>query len=403
MSWRTWLIGVVAISGFIWAFGPFGPRYVRSMEDHKVYFRLLAKYQHEDETIDFDVVAGCGVRVTRYGDGDSSYDASRDPVIFAKRTRDGGAIWQIMPGACGGETTENGLVPKDFLPGALWFDNADDFSFGIAYVTEDAFENPKSKLKFLGASVHKATREEWEAFQPVAATNLVDSRPFTWGNPKPTDPKEILANLWNKEEVAAWRPAINCYFVQRYHLTDPAAQRALRQHWPSSQPRFWMPQLDQYRSLNEKIKNTEFNGVPQRQIFSFGHYQSRAFPTRTGGGMLGSGRPGSQFPSEIFPLRSDDGIPWLNRELGDAPIIYRDIDLDGGRNRGFAYCYSSFRLQDWVTQLYLPNYFERTFRTRIDGAPIFGEENQSWLPNDAPGPFYERDQYLYRFTVLAFY
>jgi len=328
MTRRLGIVSIIALGGLVLAASQLlAPSYVRSVEDHKVYFRLLAKYQHGDETVDFDVVAGCGVRVTRYGDGDSSYDASRDPVIFAKRTSDGGAIWQIMPGACGGETTENGLVPKDFLPGAVWFDSADDFSFGIAYVTEDAFENPRSELKFLGASIHKATREEWEAFQPVAATNLVDSRPFTWGNPRVADPKQFLAGLWDKTTVAKWRPAIHCYMVQRYRLTDLAAREVLRRYWPKSRPRFWMPQRDEYDVIGPVIKNAEFSDVPRDLLFSFGHYQSRAFPTRAGGGMLGSGRPGSQLPSEVFPLRSDDGIPWLNRDLERAKVIYRDIDL----------------------------------------------------------------------------
>src|SRR6185369_15657428 len=100
-------------------------------------------------------------RVTAYRDNEQSFDAVRDPLIFAQATRDGGAVMQIVPSACRGETTYGGEVPTDFLPGAVWFDSKDDLSFGVGYVSEDAFENPRSKLKFLGAEIRSATKAEW--------------------------------------------------------------------------------------------------------------------------------------------------------------------------------------------------------------------------------------------------
>jgi hypothetical protein len=132
--------------------------------DDGVFFRLKASYLRGSERIDFDIVVGCNVRVTAYKDGEESYDAVRDPLFFVKATQDGGALLQIVPNACLGQTTQNRDVPKDFLPGAIWFESKDDFSFGIGYVTEDAFESPRSKLKFLGATITKASRREWEAF-----------------------------------------------------------------------------------------------------------------------------------------------------------------------------------------------------------------------------------------------
>jgi len=60
-------------------------------------------------------------------------------------------------------------------------------------------------------------------------------------------------------------------------------------------------------------------------------------------------------------------------------------------------------VQDTITKAHLPDYFERTFVTRVDGEAIVGEEGQSYLPNTSPGPFYERDEYLYMFEVLGFF
>ena len=87
------------------------------------FFRLTAKYMHGDEAVNFDIVVGCAVRVTVYGNDTNLYDAFRDPIFFVVPTRDGGAIMQIVPNACRGETSDNGDVPKDFLPGAIWFDD----------------------------------------------------------------------------------------------------------------------------------------------------------------------------------------------------------------------------------------------------------------------------------------
>jgi hypothetical protein len=106
------------------------------------FYRLLSSYMHGNERVDFDIVVGCSIRATDYQDNEHSFDAVRDPLIFAKATEDGGAIMQIVSNACEGETTENGLVPQDFLPGVVWFDKKSDLSFGIGYVSEDAFSNP---------------------------------------------------------------------------------------------------------------------------------------------------------------------------------------------------------------------------------------------------------------------
>jgi hypothetical protein len=199
-----------------------------STEDRSVFYRLVSRYDHNGEIVEFDIVVGCAVRVTRYGDGDRSYDAFRDPTVFAKATKDGGAIWQIVPHACQGETSENGGVPKDFLPGAIWFEDATDFSLGIAYVTEDAYENPSSRLKFLGSSIHEATRAEWEAFQPIASQNLIEPRVFTELGTWPAD-SEVKANLWNKARLNEWwLPSFRCYGVEQYELTSEAARSFVR-------------------------------------------------------------------------------------------------------------------------------------------------------------------------------
>src|SRR5688572_12212882 len=101
ISWRTWgqapnLLG--------WSF-------TESSEDRGVFYRLVSEYEHNGGAVDFDIVVGCNVKVTSYGDGGSSFDAFRYPSVFAKKTKDGGELWQLVPDACQGQTTANGRVP----------------------------------------------------------------------------------------------------------------------------------------------------------------------------------------------------------------------------------------------------------------------------------------------------
>jgi hypothetical protein len=392
------LIGAVLLAGY-WMVvrAPISLGDTKSVEDRAVFYRLIAKYQHGDEIVDFDVVVGCAVRVTRYGDGDRSYDAFRDPTVYAKATKDGGVVWQIVPHACQGETSENGGVPKDFLPGAIWFEDVTDFSLGIAYVTEDAYESPSSELKFLGSSIHEATRAEWEAFQPIASKNLIEPRVFTELGTWPAE-REVKANLWNRAKLNEWwLPSFGCHGVIRYELTSEAARAFLRTLWPHSRPKFWMPSRAQYRDFlrNPDVKGpTAIDGHQLRDTVHFGHNQTQGYPTRRRGGMLRSGQTWSKFPPTIFPMMADEGIPWVGPEIVNSSTIYRDIDIEEG-SKGFAYCYSHLVGNGVAGDLHIPNYRKKTFLTRVDGELISGEEKDDTSPGERPRAFFQNDRYYY--------
>lgn len=365
-----------------------------SVEDRTVFFRLLASYQHGDEIIDFDVVVGCSVRVTRWGDGDKSYDAFRDPVAFMKATKDGGAILQMIPGACSGETTENGEVPGDFLPGAVWFDDADDLSLGVAYVTEDAYDSPLSKLKFLGASIWPATRADYVAFEPIAAQNLIDPRPLFALLPRPA-PSELKPHFGDSAALAKLRRELGCHAIQRYRLSDPEQRAHLRKFWPASRPKFWMPSEAQLEQLNDDLglsNDALIDGRPISDYFRLNDHRGNGFPTRAQGGIFRSKhRPSDKLPPTVFPVRRDEGIPWVTEDLPTATTLYRDIDQDGGAYQGFAYCYGGISAQDF----HVPAYINGSFITRVAGEPIFGEATDGRLARNRPWPFFERDEYFY--------
>ncbi len=381
------------------ALGEFGWSFTEDVSSQSVFYRLLAKYQHGDEVIDFDVVVGCNVKVTGYGDNSTSFDAFRAPAVFAMKTKDGGAIWQLIPEACQGHTTENGRVPYDLLPGAIWFDDANDTSLGIAYVTEDAYESPASQLKFLGASIHAATAEEWRAFQPVAAQNLIDPATLIVNAPWPTE-DEVKANLWNKHKMAEWwRLTFRCYAIERYELTDPTARAAIRNLWPQSKPRFWMPTYDELETLKQYIAGrAEVSRLPMSDWFHLAYYEAHGFPTRARGGLILSNHKTTQLPPEIFPLSAEDGIPWSGPALATSDTVLRYIDMKDYGKRGFAYCYSLVEGKGAAGDLHMPDRERRYFSTLADGESIFGEGSAAAALQGVPRPFFERDRYLFRFA-----
>ncbi|MDQ7249848.1 hypothetical protein [Dongia sedimenti] len=373
--------------------------YEKAAEDHAVFYRLRAKYLHGSEPVDFDIVVGCGVHVTVYQDNDSSYDAVRDPLIFAKATADGGAVMQIVPMACRGETTANGEVPADLLPGAVWFDDKSDLSFGIGYVTEDAFLNPRAKLKFLGASISAASRSDWDAFQPIAATNLMTSRFYTYGFP-PAPSDEIKKNLWNAGELKKWSQEIGCYGVRRIKLTEPAQRAVVRKFWPSDKPRYWSPWTTnaELEAIEREIgqaavgerKTIMSNGAPLREYKFVSGFQG--FPTKAGGGVLS---PYRERPGEIYPYRSWSGLPWLDRRTEHASELFYDIEEDGGRNLGFVYCYSSLRPGEML-DLHFPDTSSRHWSLRVDGVPVVTkDQSDSAFGTGIRVYFFENDEYLY--------
>lgn len=371
------------------------PSFADSVRSGSVFYRLVSKYQHGDEIIDFDIVVGCGVRVTRWGDGDKSYDALRDPAVFVKATKNGSAVLQIVPDACRGETRENGDVPDDFLPGALWFDRADDLSLGIAYVTEDAFESPHSKLKFLGASIHQATRSDYVAFEPIAAKNLMDPRPLISFLPLPSL-DEIKRHLGDSRALTKIWPGMSCKAVLRLHLSDPVQRAIVAEHWPKSKPRYWMPSAQQLAELDRRLSIFSHVMADGREALAYSRLndnRGNGFPTRAHGGIIGSKHePWDKLPPTVFPLRRDEGIPWLTRDYTAAATLYRHVEVADGANQGFAYCYAQIP----GNELGVPAYLNGGFETRIDGVPIFGESSDTRSPpRDRPFPFFERDEYFY--------
>ena len=393
---KSLLIAAVLVAGLLFLLPVLRQTYSPAVGGYGAYYRLRAAYLHAGQKIGFNVVVGCGVRVTSYRGGDSaSVDiVGFDPAFFVKATDDGGAILIDVPEACGGQTTANGRVPKDLLPAVVWFDDKKDLTFGTGYVSEDAYQSPKSKLQFLGASIEPVTRQEWKAFQSANAQNLIDPGLYTGAvlPPQPKTDKERLDNFWNRKKISEWYPWIHCYGYSKVRIDDADVRAKLRAVWPAGHPQFWAPSKPQLSEIYHFINNATKvdGGTPWRET-TFDEIAS-GYPTRTGGGYI----PRNGYPRKavkIYPRRAEDGIPWWSRSIANATTIYRDVETAGGDNAGFVYCYF------WAKGLankWLPGYPEQRFELRIDGEIMQSLEPKNYGSRDVPEMFFERDEYIYR-------
>ncbi|MDQ7251717.1 hypothetical protein [Dongia sedimenti] len=373
-----------------------------SVTEESRFYRLNASYMHGDNKVDFDIVVGCSIRVTTYMGNGSSVDVDRFPGNYTIATADGGALMQLVPEACDGSTTSNGKIPKDLLPGILWFESKDDLSLGTGYLSEAAFENPRSRLKFLGASIEPATRADWEAFRPKLAQSLIDPAAFTGNGTVPTE-TEVKANLWNKAKLAQWtRNSMECYGFARYHIEGQDSHKFLDRLRPKDKPRFWTVRDDDAMEFGAYFVRPDSKNIPGRlnghfmedYRRGFGPKAAAGFPTRAQGGMILSHVYG-RMASDLFPMKADDGVPWARPEAGqETTTLYRDLDYAGGENRGFAYCYSFYAGWGPVGALHLPGYGHRKKITRIDGVEVEPDPN-AHLPGAVPVWIVEDTDYLY--------
>src|SRR5579863_4883630 len=208
--------------------------YVQSIvDDHGTYYRLKVKLTYWGVPEDFDIVVGCNVHIINYkGGGGSTYEVGLVPTVFGRRMYDGKALVVRPPSACRGETTANGKVQPDLLPLIVVYDNADTLDFGIAYLSEDAYESPLSVLTFGGATIEKATRAEFDEFRRTQ-TNVVTRELYhsTMGDYRQQGLKYVEGRF-----------AYTCEGYTRYRLPDEIRTLSTK-YWPEDRPEYWQSTL----------------------------------------------------------------------------------------------------------------------------------------------------------------
>lgn len=177
-------IALTAIGLIVLAFGPgrwLVHLYYQTYDPYGLYYRLTVDLaDKQGRPVGIDIVVGCGVHYGSSIGGGSVVDVmGMDAAQYAWAIPDGHALSVRTSPAiaatdtCTGGTTDNGRIPRDWLPFVLWYEDATDLSHGLAYATQDAYASPRARLAFRGARVARATADEYRAFKAHGPANLL--------------------------------------------------------------------------------------------------------------------------------------------------------------------------------------------------------------------------------------
>lgn len=375
--------------------------------DRGTYFRLKIDYTYRGVAQKFDIVVGCGVLNIRYVDGSGTRTAGLVPNVYGQRMSDGKAVVVRPPDACRGDTTANGGVPENFLPVMIVYEDADTVAFGTAYLSDEAYDSPRSLMTFGKATIESATRAEFDAFRESGPPNVITRSRF-WSTQSP----EHVAKLGLQKLYPAF--GWHCYTYERWKLTD-VERDLLRPFWPADKPERWMfsDQAQQYSfgqaMYKLDLRNTtglmrddgrilsgvdldeldlDFGAARRdgvRGIHSEFQFKARSFyPARTD---MSEDKWPPTIEERMARLQTLDSINLINVEIANT------------ENRGFAYCYQL----EQPPLLHDPLGANAALRAKpgtvtIDGQPVVGAPGH-WRPGMGGdlSQMFERDEYMLRF------
>jgi hypothetical protein len=305
-------------------------------QDRASYYRFKASLAYKGEPLDFDIVVGCNVRVTTYKDNDRTVEVGVAPMVFGLKMKDGRGVVVRPPEACQGETTENGKVPAALLPLVVTYENAEQPWFGLAYASEDAYASPISELKFFGATISRATREEWQEWRRTGA-------------PKNFVTYELLGiNEKNRFDKPRWKPGFRamsstCAGFSWVKLPE-SVREAIRPYWPASKPRYWYPSEEArrvfYNAGDFHGGRVLFEGYPLREYLAESSFFAGLPRHRSGAVIFYKGH----VAGDVYPAASDLSLDRLD-DAGELPPeikakprkSWADATVDPNL-KGFAYC-----------------------------------------------------------------
>ena len=316
--------------------------------DRGTYFRLKVDFSYKGEPQHFDIVVGCNVLNIRYKDGSGTYEAGLVPTVYGQRMSDGKAVVVRPPDACRGDTTANGGVPENFLPVMIVFDDADTVAFGTGYMTDDAYDNPRSLMKFAKATIERATRDDFDKFRENGPPNVVTRSQY---HSVQSDTYLASQGLKRTRPAFGW----HCHAFARWRLSEPERE-VVRKYRPASGAKYWaIPEIEKQLEFDKEIykvqqklgKRARDDGLMLNLYEGFWQPEFGAL-RRNGVKLVGLdfGRsPAAAFYPANTSMSEDK---WPASVEGRAAAYARlksvnlvDVDVADGQNRGFAFCYAT--------------------------------------------------------------
>jgi hypothetical protein len=354
----------------------------------------------------------CSAHITTYADNSNSYDVGLTPNVYGRRMGDGQAVVVRPPDACHGETTDNGQVPKNFMPVIIVYDDANTMAFGKAYISDDAYNGPLSEMTFEGATITASNQTNFETFRKDGPKNAV-TREMWWSRQD--------ENIDAKQGLKHFYPTFGEVCEYRKKFTTPERVKArLRASSSFRQNEYWSPlsQDEENKTyglftraemnLKEKILVTTETDAEPRYLTHYqpsnadyainrGDFKSQLSSTKfwTGRSAAPVYPTASNFASDKFPAELSKWAETMER-LKTLPGHYTDVQ--GGKYRGFAYCYSEpfpagWNL-DWMGKIAAVSGFDV-----VDGRQIFTIPlvNKNVIYGSGKRPIFFGDQYLFEF------
>ena len=340
-----WVLGSIGIGVFAaWQSGVLWPHLSWHVDTDARYRRVHIGLTHKGAPADIDFVVRCKDNVTRWRSGGTSVDPSpqKGPVSFV-RAIDGGHAVGVELGrpAVGGDPCDTRL-PPDWLPFVIWYDRAEDLSFGIGYLTQDAYENPNAQLEFHGATVETSTRDAYEQRLASAPANLLPPWSVNSLNRPPPPLPQDLTPFIDEPWRAWWYDSFaHCSGVIRVPLL-PQQQVTVRSWRPEGSARLWRPTAAGHRVEALFDRKSPGHSTPQEtargawaavQTYSV-HRKVQLTDNISENFDFEHMRP------QVFPLKEGEGLHMLRITARlDGGFDRQDIHLgDGLAERGFVYC-----------------------------------------------------------------
>lgn len=346
MTRRGWITGSFALSLLVaclsMAISAFSSKSAHF--DGTRYFRVRVGLTHKGVPIDFNVVVGCGIKVS----GDSYSGHSLDvlgwqPFVYAKRIEGDHAVLlrtDANASPCEGSTSAggggsgslHGDIPSDWLPLIVWYDDYHNLSEGLGYVTSDAYANPSSQLEFHGARIDRATKAEYDEFIETAPKNLIPN--YLAGNVTEPLAPHVGFNMPVPEEVVeqpwrAWPYGSTpfCRGVERVKLPE-YQRKMIAAFWPASHPHFWsVAPAAQAQLLKDLFPGgTKSNSL---LIYPAPKENNRRYDHISDADAYG-----------IFPSNSDWSLSQIYKETDLSHQTFRIEIRDGNTQRGMVACQS---------------------------------------------------------------
>ena len=307
------------------------------------------------------VVLRCGSQARHIlGEGRSARSIHA-PYIFGIADGPHG-ILVLSPHMCNYDFTRY-PVRADYQPVIFWAPDAKNLEFMIAYLHENAFDGPNSRLKFISATLTPATRQEYEDWRratwPKNIVPLADDELSLTVNSNYFSGASSPIRLQKRTPTSTWFPANDlrnratnhaCYSMVRLRA-GPELRDFLRRNRPSDNPRFWPLSIEMEKQFSKEIgKGFAFvsGAVPDESV-----PPDRATePPASGAGVARGSERRLAFPqtSENKNLQATFGqvhrVPIYSSAAypamvagGKMPPSTRDLMMGPLSDAGTAYCY----------------------------------------------------------------